>query len=78
MISGFFTFVIWLILMVPAMTYCDDKSYKLTKKKIYFVIYANVIGCFLIWAYINYWTQLCMVLGVIYIIAFLAASTPKN
>ena len=79
MITGFFTFVLWLVMVSPIIAiYKDDKSFKITKGKVFAVIYPVALGGFLIWIYNNYWEYLVMFFGIILVIVCgIAAFTRK-
>jgi hypothetical protein len=69
MITGFFTFVLWLVLVLPVSVYLEDKPlFPLTKWKVLGMIYILALGGFLIWVYNCYWEYLVMFFGVIMVI----------
>lgn len=79
MITGFFTFVIWLVLIMPVIAYAENTHLlPITKWKVLAVIYPAALAVFLIWVYNNHWEYLAMFFGIILVIVCgIAAFTRK-
>lgn len=79
MITGFCTFVLWLVLIMPVIAYLENAPrLPITKWKVLAVIYPVALGGFLIWVYNNHWEYLAMFFGIILVIVCgVAAFTRK-